>query len=133
MISVQRGGRRAVLSETPAGPARGPSLCCGEGGRRHRGPELQALFRRGFPGRREAVLWAPRAEDGAPGVPASWSVAERREGLQKRLHWKRFGGGLRARRGFCHRTRTAAGDFPGAQRGGVRRQSQHFRCPPSRQ
>ncbi|XP_017260732.1 peroxiredoxin-like 2A isoform X2 [Kryptolebias marmoratus] len=37
----------------------------------------------------EAVLWAPRAEDGAP---ASWSVAERCEGLQKRLNRKRLGG-----------------------------------------
>lgn len=38
------GGCRAVLSETPAGPARGPSVRCGEGGRRHRGPELQAIL-----------------------------------------------------------------------------------------
>lgn len=47
MISVQRGGCRAVLSETPAGRARGPSVRCGEGGRRHRGPELPPVLQGG--------------------------------------------------------------------------------------
>uniref|UniRef100_A0A3B4UDJ6 Uncharacterized protein n=1 Tax=Seriola dumerili TaxID=41447 RepID=A0A3B4UDJ6_SERDU len=41
------GGCRAVLSETPAGRARGPSVRCGEGRRRHRGPELQTILQGG--------------------------------------------------------------------------------------
>lgn len=38
------GGRRAVLSEAPAGRARGPSVRRGEGGRRHRGAELPTVL-----------------------------------------------------------------------------------------
>jgi hypothetical protein len=41
------GGCRVVLSEIPAGPARGPPLCCGERGRWHRGPELPTFLQWG--------------------------------------------------------------------------------------
>lgn len=41
------GGCRAVLSEAPAGRARGPAVRGGEGGRRHRGPELPAVLQGG--------------------------------------------------------------------------------------
>lgn len=41
------GGRRAVLSEAPAGRARGPSGRCGEGKHRHRDRGLQTALRWG--------------------------------------------------------------------------------------
>lgn len=44
MSLMSAGGRRAVLSETPAGRARGPSVRRGEGGRRHRGAELPTVL-----------------------------------------------------------------------------------------
>lgn len=160
MSLMAAGGCRAVLSETPAGRARGPSVRRGEGRRRHRGAELPTVLQGedllGWEGgplfsvmneyivwsvlplmmrfflfwRRngnlqtrfiqfssltsckhnrshsgsvenqfrsawvisvkdsgvsayfaEAFLWAPRAEDGSPGVLASWRVDERPEGF----------------------------------------------------
>lgn len=41
------GGCGAVLSQTPAGSAWGPSVRRGEGGRRHRDPKLQAVLQGG--------------------------------------------------------------------------------------
>lgn len=45
--SLSVGGLWAVLSETSAGRARGPSVCCCEGKRRHRDPGLQTALRWG--------------------------------------------------------------------------------------
>lgn len=45
--SLSVGGLWAVLSETSAGRARGPSVCCGEGKHRHRDPGLQTALRWG--------------------------------------------------------------------------------------
>ncbi|MEQ2199878.1 hypothetical protein XENOCAPTIV_015389 [Xenoophorus captivus] len=51
--TLKGGGCGDLLSETPAGQAGGPSVCCGEGGRRNRGPELQTILQRGdFLGRK---------------------------------------------------------------------------------
>lgn len=42
----------------------------------------------------EALLWTPWEEDGSVGIPPSWGVDERPEGLSEGLHGKCFGRGI---------------------------------------